>query len=274
MSGSKNKSKTPDLKYQAKKGSTATALPNTEDEEFERRKQDWQSELEEMSEFLVIRSTQEQQEEGADHPIDSAFIEDRDGMPYLKAVFDVRHFRKEDISVTVEGAQLVMTAQNLEDRDDRTYTRTIVRKVDLPKHVDHKMMHCDVNDGLLSIEMPFHLPPSKKPLGPNIFPIITDADGHKKIRVIVFIGPDFTSDDVTVETNGKHLSIQASYDAELGKYGRQVQQREFKREYMLPDHLDADRVDHVLGPDGRLFIDIHLKDEKPYRCTISAEELQ
>ena len=222
----------------------------------------------------MIKSTHEQQEEGTSQPVDSAFIEDKDGMPFLKALFDVRHFKEEDISVKIEESQLVMTAQNLEDRDDRTYTRTIIRRVDLPQHVDTKMMHTNFKNGLFSVEMPFHLPPSKKPEGPNIFPILTDAEGRKKIRVIVYIGPDFTSDDVSVETNGKHLAISAAYGAEIGKYGKQIQQREFKRDYMLPEHLEADHVDHVLAPDGRLLIDIHLKDDRPYRCTISAEELQ
>lgn len=275
LSGTKKPGgKAPDLKFQAKRGGASTAVPNTEDEEFEKRKQEWQSELEQMSEFLVIKSTQEQQEEGASSPVDSAFIEDKDGMPFLKVIFDVKFFKEEDINVKIEDNQLIMTAKNLEDKEDRTYTRTIIRRVELPEHVDTKMMQSEIRNGQLHIDMPFHLPPSKKPDGPNIFPILTDSEGRKKIRVIVFIGPDFTTDDVKVATNGKHLEISASYDAEIGKYGRQIQQREFKREYMLPEHLEADHVDHELSDDGRLLIDIHLKDDKPYRCTISAEEIQ
>ena len=52
-----------------------------------------------MSEFLVLKSTEEQKEEGVDEPVDTAFIEDRDGMPILKASFDVHHFKTDEVTV-------------------------------------------------------------------------------------------------------------------------------------------------------------------------------
>jgi len=51
-----------------------------------------------MSEFLVLKSTEEQKEEGVDEPVDTAFIEDRDGMPILKASFDVHHFKADEVN--------------------------------------------------------------------------------------------------------------------------------------------------------------------------------
>lgn len=50
-----------------------------------------------MSEFLVLKSTEEQKDEGVQHPVDTAYIEDRDGMPIMKAVFDVHHFRPDEV---------------------------------------------------------------------------------------------------------------------------------------------------------------------------------
>jgi len=50
-----------------------------------------------MSEFLVLKSTEEQKEEGIDELVDTAFIEDRDGMPILKASFDVHHFKPNEV---------------------------------------------------------------------------------------------------------------------------------------------------------------------------------
>ena len=51
-------------------------IPPTEPgaEEFERKKAEWQEELDEMSEFLLIKSTEEQKEEGVQTPVDTAFI--------------------------------------------------------------------------------------------------------------------------------------------------------------------------------------------------------
>ena len=48
--------------------------------QFERRKQEWQDELDVMSEFLLLKTTEEQKDEGAVVPVDTAFIDDREGM--------------------------------------------------------------------------------------------------------------------------------------------------------------------------------------------------
>ena len=61
-----------------------------------------QKDLEEMSDFLVIKSTEEQRAEGVQSPVDTAYVDDRDGLPILKAVFDIHHFRPDDVTLTVE----------------------------------------------------------------------------------------------------------------------------------------------------------------------------
>ena len=54
-----------------------------------------------MSEFLVLKSTEEQLNEGQDLLIDSARVEDRNGLPVLKMVFDVHHFREDEVQVFI-----------------------------------------------------------------------------------------------------------------------------------------------------------------------------
>ena len=115
-----------------------------------------------------------------------------------------------------------MLAQCLDDRDSAVFKKTMIRKIDLPHHVDQKMIHCDLTpDGILHVEMPFHLPPQRKPVGPSVVPVV-DIDGSRRIRLAFNIGPDFTEDDVKVERNDRTLSISASYDAEIGVYGAEV----------------------------------------------------
>ena len=226
-----------------------------------------------MSEFLLIKSFNEQAEEGEEQPVDTAFIEDRQGTPYLKAMFDVKHFKPEDVDVHIEDGNLVVTAQGVEDKEDRVYRKTLVRQIELPEQVNTDLMHTDITTGgLLSIEMPFKIREQPKPEGPNVFPIKTDPDGKRKIQLDIFVGTEFTDDEVKVESNGTHLFINAGYDAEIGKYGQQVRQREFKREYILPEYLQVDHVESHLD-NGKLSIQIYLKDDKPYRCTITAEDL-
>ena len=84
-----------------------------------------------MADFLVLKSTEEQRAEGVECPVDTAFVEDRDGLPILKAIFDIRHFRPSDVTITIEQTsgnmaataeettsshrQLVLLAQCLDD---------------------------------------------------------------------------------------------------------------------------------------------------------------
>ena len=228
-----------------------------------------------MSEFLVLKSTEEQKDEGVERPVDTAYIEDRDGMPVLKAVFDVHHFSPDQVHITVtEDNHLILEARAKDDRDVAVFKKTMLRKLELPKHADTKMMRCDVDDaGVLTIEMPFHLPPQRKPAGPSVVPIQEDADGRRKIRIALAIGPDFCTDDIKVEANGKKLVISAHYDAAIGKYGEMVRERDFKKEFEIPEFIHLESVHHTLSPDGRLFVELVLKPEAPYKCEVTTEDL-
>ena len=69
-------------------------------------------------------------------------------------------------------------------------------------------MHCELSpEGLLSIEMPFHLPPQRRPPGPSVVPIVTGEDGRRRIRYSMLIGPDFTKDDVNVKVDGLLFTV-------------------------------------------------------------------
>lgn len=124
-----------------------------EEKELEETRLEWQKELEDMSDFLIIKPSQE-----ADS--DTAFIDDDNGLPVFKAVFDVNSFDKKDITLRIEGDKLHLEAKHREEKDDRAFVKTMLRTLDLPSHVDDKLMRTSVNDkGFLIIEMPFHLPP-------------------------------------------------------------------------------------------------------------------
>ena len=92
--------KTPNIKFEqtgshGASGSSADgAIGGVDDDEFQQKKQDWQDELDGMSEFLYIKSTEEQKEEGVENPVDTAYVVEKDGMPVLRAVFDVHHFKR------------------------------------------------------------------------------------------------------------------------------------------------------------------------------------
>lgn len=229
-----------------------------------------------MSDFLVLKSTETQKAEGVVHPVDTAYIDDRDGMPILKAVFDVSQFRPEDVHLDASDDQLVLIARGTDDsRECSIFRKTMIRRLDLPKFVEAKMMHCELSkDGVLTVEMPFHLPAQRRPPGPSVVPIVTDDDGRRKIRFSAHIGPDFTADDVQVALlDGNQLQMTAFYDAEIGYYGSQVTQRRLQRTFRLPQSVKVDAVHHSLSPDGFLKFEIVLVKEGPYKWEVTTEEL-
>jgi len=55
-----------------------------------------------MRSFLVQKSTAQQLREGVERPVDTAYVENDGGSLMLKAVFDVQHFRPEEIEIKVD----------------------------------------------------------------------------------------------------------------------------------------------------------------------------
>lgn len=90
-------------------------------------------------------------------------------------------------------------AQGFDDKETAVFRKTMIRKIDLPENVDVDATKCEQTEGgILTVSMPFHLPPSeRKPTGPATVPIITE-NGRRLIRLGIMIGPDFTMDDLKV----------------------------------------------------------------------------
>lgn len=124
--------------------------------------------------------------------------------------------------------------------------------------------------GIVTVEMPFHLPPVRKPEGPNVYPIVTDSDGRRKICLAFNIGLDFANDNITVDTGGQRLTIRATRAAIFDKYGEVTPGRNLKKEFNLPDYIQVDTVRHEIV-EGKLTIDVFLKDEKE-KCETPKED--
>lgn len=245
--------------------------------ELERLVKKIEADRAEMKKFLVIKSTQQQKREGVERPVDTAYVENEDGRLWLRAVFDVHHFQPDEIEVKVENRQLQVKAQGLDDRETALFRKTMIRKIDLPDNVDVDATKCEQTEegGILTVSMPFHLPPSEhKPTGPATVPIITE-NGRRLIRLGIMIGPDFTMDDLKVEAEGQRLLIRASYDAEIGLEGAQVTRHELRKEFQLPEHIEVDEVSYELNKAGVLGVQILLKDNQQqlYRCNVTTEEV-
>ena len=188
--------------------------------------------------------------------------------------FDVQGFQLKDVNVGVENDTLYLDGQAWEDATGHRIRKTLLRRVELPEHVDPRNTACVLTTGgVLEIFMPFHFNPQRVPAGPNIVPIMQDWQGRRHLRLVQYIGSEFTADDVKVVTREYKLIIEASYDADLGKYGELKSQRQIKNEYRLPAQLrDIDEVNTALLADGTLIVDVVLKKkEKLFSYQISSK---
>lgn len=227
-------------------------------------------------EFLPLKSTNEQQDEGSQPVIDSAIVCEFDGLPALRLAFDVRTFRPDDVMIDVTDDRFVLEASGEDEKSVALYRKKMIRKVDLPPCVDSRHLHYEMtSQGHLYVIMPLYLPPQRRPSGLGVAPVVTDPNGQRKIRLSFPLGEEFTSDDVVVKiTDEGHLTISAAYHVMCGKYGRQTASREINKELKLPSHMPVERVDHNLSMGGRLFLEITLKKpDQAFRCLLTAEEL-
>lgn len=189
------------------------------------------------------------------------------------------------VTVSAEDAQLTVRAECTGDTDCSTYRKTLIRTLDLPLNVDRRRMHCAYcPSGALAVEMPFHLLPRRcpplPPLSPShpaaaIVPIVQDALGRRVIRLACRIGPDFTSDDLSVGVASGLLTISAAYSAELGERGAEVTRREVCRQYRLPPHRGADveSFRHCLSPDGCVHVELVLSAQQDFHCHVTTEHI-
>ncbi len=148
------------------------------------------------------------------------------------------------------------------------------RKIETPRQVIPELIHAEVKNGLLKIEMPLGLPLQKqKPKGAHIYPITQEPTGKRKIQVPMFIGTQFANDNVSVKCIGRRLYINASQAAaEKAKYGQEKRQNDFQQEYILPEHHNVENISFTLNA-GELIVDIFLKDEKPFQCKVTVEDV-
>jgi len=96
-----------------------------------------------------------------------------------------------------------------------------------------RMQTSFTEDGRLRVEMPFHVSPIRRPSSSSMTPETSDTHGlvpiyrdpctgSRHIRLYFRLGPDFATDDVSVDVTGATLDIVAAYGAEIGAYGTQV----------------------------------------------------
>ncbi|BFZ15718.1 hypothetical protein BsWGS_18757 [Bradybaena similaris] len=257
----------------------------------ERRKL-WEDEFERMrQEFFTLKpsekSTQSLTSMNLDTGMRSMFETDADGIQRFRIRFDVCEFQPEEIQVKVQDNKLIVNARHEEKSAQTSVSREYSRQVDIPCSVDQEKMQCILSkDGILSVEAPLTQPaltgedtifpiksstPSKSlDMTTQVKnPIITEADGSRKLRLEVDIG-EFKPEDVVVKTMDRKLIVHAEHEEKTS--GRTLH-KEFNKEYDLPESVDPATIQAYLTDDKKLTIEAPLKplQKKTYTVTQSQD---
>ncbi|GFO35004.1 major egg antigen [Plakobranchus ocellatus] len=217
----------------------------------------------------------------------SMFETDSDGVQRYRVRFDVSEFQPEEIQVKVQENKLIVNAKHEEKSAQTSVSREYSRQVDIPSTVDQETMQCVLSkDGVLTVEAPVSQPtitqaepvfpatssPQLKTLDvgtPVKNPIITEADGSRKLRLQVDIG-DFKPEDVVVKTMDRKLIVHAEHEEKTS--GRTLH-KEFNKEYDLPESVDPATIQAYIADDRNLTIEAPLKpvQRKTYSVTQSQD---
>ncbi|ESO97505.1 hypothetical protein LOTGIDRAFT_68082, partial [Lottia gigantea] len=85
-------------------------------------------------------------------------------------------------------------------------------------------------------------------------PIITEADGTRKLRLQVDVG-EFNPDEIIVKTMERKLIVHAEHEEKT--QGRTLH-KEFNKEYDLPESVDPTTISAYIGDDKNLTIEAPL----------------
>lgn len=249
---------------------------------MESRRKEWEHEFENMrSEFFTLKPSEKTGRPSVtklDSSIISAYEADEDGIQKFKMRFEVSEFKPDEIQVKVQENKLIVSAKHVEKSASSTRSREYSRQVDIPDNVDQDRIQCILSkDGVLTVDgpvmgvvgiresiLPVHFnsteasPRSHPMTTPSSVvrnPIVTEADGSRKLRLQVDIG-EFTPEEIVVKTMDKKLIVHAAHEEK--RQGRTMS-REFNKEYELPESVDPMTVNAYLGDDGKLVIEAPLK---------------
>ncbi|CAF1598418.1 unnamed protein product [Adineta ricciae] len=182
--------------------------------------------------------------------------------------FDLQQFAPEDIAIQVNDTVLKVTAIKEERDGNSSSHREFRREIGLPDGADPKNLTNTLSaDGILTIQIPVRdyrppLTPTYQTQTFNTSNTITSNnayDGRDQQLKLTFDLSGYRPDDVTVKVNDNVLKVQASHVDNTP--GNQIS-REYKREYVLPDWVDADHLRAKMSEDATLTVEVPIPQDR------------
>ncbi|CAF0767013.1 unnamed protein product [Adineta ricciae] len=191
-----------------------------------------------------------------------------DGTKNVTYKFNLSEFAPEDIAIQVNDTMLKVSALR-QERDGRTSNhREFKREIGLPDGADAKKLTNTLSaDGILTIQIPVrdYRPPLTPTHQPHQFNLPTNLSSNDSYSVgdqqlkLTFDLSGYKPDDVSVKVNDNVLKVQAVHIDNTR--GNQIN-REYMREYVLPDWVDVDNLRAKMSEDSTLTVEVPIPHDR------------
>jgi HSP20 family molecular chaperone IbpA len=191
-----------------------------------------------------------------------------DGAKDVIYKFNLSDFAPEDIAIQVNDTMLKVTALK-QERDGRGSShREFRREIGLPDGAEAKNLTNTLSaDGILTIQIPVrnYRPPLTPTYQSPQFNLPTNLSANDSYSVadqqlkITFDLSGYKPDDVSVKVNDNVLKVQAVHvDNTAGNHIN----REYMREYVLPDWVDVDNLRAKMSEDSTLTVEVPIPHDR------------
>ncbi|CAF1007173.1 unnamed protein product [Adineta steineri] len=198
------------------------------------------------------------------------FSSDRkDDAKNVTYTFDLNQFAPEDIAIQVNDTMLKVTALK-QERDGRGSThREFRREIGLPDGAEPKNLTNTLSgEGILTIQIPVrdYRPPLTPTYQTQSFNLPSNINNNSSFAVrdnqqlkLTFDLSGYKPDDVSVKVNDNVLKVQAAHVESTS--GNQIN-REYMREYVLPDWVDVDNLRAKMSEDSTLTVEVPIPHDR------------
>ena len=204
---------------------------------------------------------------------ESSYVDTSHGKPIFKAFVDMKGYPAKSITVNVDNLTNKVIVSAMHSPGANGVTRTFTQKIALPRFADDQALTSRLSkSGTLKIEVPlmyyFPQPDDAKARDRKAKSFVYQvekpsggADGPRVLEILVNTGAEYRARElkVLVEDDSKLVILgeKQTHDRRGAAAGVQ---RKLIKQYSLPGLADVDKITSKLGKDGRLQVNVPLKE--------------
>ena len=237
--------------------------------ELEDQRLTWEPEVSELAGHVARMPKPSGGEGGSDIQGESSYVDTSHGKPRFKAFVDMKGYPAKNITVNVDNLTNKVIVSAVHSPGANGVTRTFTQKIALPRFADDQALTSRLSkSGILKIEVPlmYYFPQPDDARARDrkaksfVYQVEDAGGGPRVLEILVNTGAEYRARElkVLVEDDSKLLIVGERQAGDAR--GNQSMQRKLIKQYSLPGTADIDKITSKLGKDGRLQVNVPLKE--------------